>query len=269
MGGMDDFAAGLVDEVLGEMAENFFGARRRMDRLLEEYARLAGMLRSMEAEVKERARMLHFLFGSAERAALFYEAIGVDPADLPFCLGCATPPQGGKIPFALTLRGRFTRMVERTYEELRLAADGCMHGRHERSAEHPGRMVLTLNHDQLQRFAEGINAAVERMNREMSASCVLRYARDFADPTAAERERVTGAVCGPDGKDGSYGLDQEFAYRPVDWEEEGFARFPDLPPLERVRAPLRRFCREHVHEHGDEARRALAAVKTGAKWQGA
>ncbi len=262
MSNLDDFASGLVNEVLSEMATNFFGARKRMDDHLEHFEKLVNELRSLQLQVEQLADNFHFLLGGIGRSKQFYTLLGVKQGEPGFEFAEGIAPRIERFPRAITQRGRFTRLVLDSYAALQKEADAFINGRHQPHPKQPNRIILSLNFRQLKKFCKEINKAIEKMSQEMPVSSAIRYAQSFANPAQADKERVTGAHCLlPLGKEGDTGLDASFAYQPIDFSAYGFREYCDLPSVDQAKPVIRAFCRELYANEKATVIKIMAAVK--------
>lgn len=253
MNGMDDFSTGLVDEVLSDMAENFFGSRKRMDDLIERFGKLALELKGHLARVLVWAIRLEQVLPGPEGLAGLLRAVNAK-AEALVPDGCAqhaamtdVPPD--IIPRALTSKGRYLKLVLQRYQSYQSEANIFMNGRHTAHPENSKRRILSLHYLQLERFAQRINESIDKMRSEMPVSCLIRYAQGFADPALADKERITGAHCPIPLEQDETSLDAEFAYHHIDMGSHGVFPVSELPPLPGVKARVRAYCRElYKHE---------------------
>lgn len=248
MSNMDDFASELTNEVLGDMAESFFGARKRMDERIALFVELAHDLGRMQVRVHALGRKLFRLFPDNGGPLMLLEALGLDGSiDLAgTCRTGATmepgPAEPERRPRSFTLKGRYTKLVLQRYAAFQEAADKFMNGRLIPHPDSPKRRILSPHYQQLRQYAERLNQAIEKSNSEMPVSCIIRYAHDFSDPGLADKERITGAHCPLPVQSGETELDKQFAYHSIDFDSYGLVELPDFPPLADVRERLRGLC---------------------------
>ncbi len=260
MSNLDGFASDLVNEVLSEMADNFFGARKRMDDHLERFDKLMGKLRSLEQQVELQAGKLHFILGGAAQAKQFYLLLGIKQGEPGFELTNGPAPCIDKFPRAFTPQGRFTRLVLSSYAALQEQTDAFMNGNHQPHPDQAKRLVLSLHFKQLKAYSEEINKAIEKMRQEMPVSSAIRYAKGFADPAQVDKERVTGAHCQlPLGK--NQGLDASFAYQTIDFSAYGIRKYHDLPSVDQVKPLILTFCRKLYATEKATVVKTMAALK--------
>jgi hypothetical protein len=255
---MTDYDSPLTDEILSDVAQTFFGARKKLDDMIEILDRFVDTLRQKAEAVQQRAGLLHFLLVSEERVQHFYAALGVDdPGDLS---GCSPPEPLPRlwIPFALTGRGRFAATVADRYRRLAKACREyrCSSANPLAEAESP--VDACVDARLVEALRELVNEKIHLVNAESSPSVVLQYAKGF-DAKGEKRSSVAGATAGE-----YAGMDQKYLYRPIPAERMGLKQFPDLPRLERCRTQIRRFCRAIYPQIEDEARTRLALLKNAA-----
>lgn len=236
MSGFDELASMLSQEVLTEMAENFFGARSRLDALQDGFQNLVRQFRQVQAQTQARFSVLHFLLLRGAEAENFYRALGADPGLASFAPAQLVLPGSGPA-FGLTRKGRFAKTVQAAYAAAASEAHDYMHGRSYVDARDRGRRKLSIHYTQLRELCDQINAAVHKVNENLTPSGVMQYVKTF-NPESASRENIVGA------SDNGYAesLDKSMRFQPVDFAGLGLRELPELPPAEEVEAPIREFC---------------------------
>lgn len=255
----DDFADGLEQEVLSEVAEGFFGPRKRLDEMIEGLEYLLRQFRELEKWLGYRAELLHYLLMGREKVKSFYEHIGVDPARIPFDFFCPNKSALPRLPWALTSRSRYTKLVLSAYADFRQAADDYMHGRYYNDPKQKGRKRLTIHYDRIIKIVQGINQAVDKVNSEISPSCLLEYVKSF-DADMVEKEKIAGGTYQGD----HCTLDGDLCYDPVDLEVLELKEMPELPALEEAESRIRKFCFELYSENKVQVGKLLLEIKNAA-----
>jgi hypothetical protein len=256
MTGIESLSDILAKEALTDIAENFFGARRDMDSQLERFDLLLAEVRARGEAADRAGCLLNFLLLQGWAVDPFYQAIGVDPGEFKLQSRCALdrPPD---IPFALTRRGAYSKMVLAAYGEFQRAVDVFLNGENVQDAR-TGRMRLTPHFQQLLELAVAINARIHDLNSNMSPVCVLQYVKTF-DPALMEKEKIVGLA--PAGEGCS--IDEKLAFRPVDIAAVEALDRPELPPAEAVKDRIEAFCRELFASRKAEMQALMARLKRG------
>ncbi|HSM73979.1 MAG TPA: hypothetical protein VK852_05065, partial [Desulfobacterales bacterium] len=168
----------LAEEVLSDMAENFFGTRTQLERRIDRLYAHSRRLQQKARRVAGAAALLRRLLLDEAETRRLGEALGVAfdqfPADP--AARSSPPPH---LPFALTRRGVFTQLILEAYADLRALREEYMLGRYIPDPENPGRMRVTVNYTSLQKFCERLNADIDRVNRQSSPSQILQYVKRF------------------------------------------------------------------------------------------
>ena len=247
-----DYADELQQEVVSDMAETYFGARKDIDDMLEVFEKMVGQLRQQESHLSQAAARLHCLLLDRETAEAFYEALGVAPSSVPYT--DETPkPFFDKFPFAFTGAGRYERCVFRVYELLQKAVDEYVNGRYFDDPEQPGRKRLTVHYLRLKTLADYINEEMDRVNKT-AVSGALQFIKTM-DPEQMQHEGMMGeAVKGTDH------IDQDMRFSPIDFELLGLPVFRDLPPLYAVREPIKGFCEKLYKKRRESIARAMRSL---------
>lgn len=245
----------LSDEVISEIAENFFGARRHLDDLLEGFQNLVRKLKDIELLVKARFGVLHHLLLRGAEARAFYQALGLDPALADYAKPGLLRPTVSP-GFALSLKGRYTATVQAAYVEARSEAEAYMHGRSYVDAHDRGKRKISANYVQLRELSASINQVMERVNRNLTPSGVLQYVRTF-DVEERARERVVGSP-----EEGyAANLDKGLAFQPIRFETLGVSELPEMPEPAAVAATIRSFCARVCAAEGSQVETLLKELK--------
>ena len=252
---MPDYDSPLTEEVLSDVAQTFFGKRKKLDDMIDILERFIDALKQKAERVEQEAGLLHFLLVEDTLVEGFYSAIGVDePGDLCKCRPPRPLPERS-VPFAFTDRGRFVRLVsdqyrrlERSCSEYRCSSENPVAG-----AEKPVDTCVDVR--LVKAVRELVNEKIREVNEQSSPSAVLQYAKGF-DTGKEKKSKVTGAT------GGEYaGLDRKYVYRPISKEQMGLKRFPDLPGTEQCRRRLERFCKKIYSRIGPEVKIRMNRLK--------
>ncbi|MGD8366559.1 MAG: hypothetical protein PVG78_02865 [Desulfobacterales bacterium] len=254
---MTDYDSPLTDEILSDVAQTFFGARKKLDDMIEILDGFVGALRQKADAVQQRAGLLHFLLVDEQWVVRFYSNLGVDdPGDLSGA-GPPEPLPKMRIPFALTGNGRFAATVAELYRRLAKSCREyrCSSANPFAEAENPEEACVDVR--MVKAMRELINEKIHAINEESSPSAILQYAKGF-DARGEKRSAVAGATAGE-----YAGMDQKYVYLPIPVERLGFKRFPELPRLKQCRTSIDRFCKEVYPKIEEEVRRRLFLLKRG------
>lgn len=248
---LDGYADGLVEETLLETATTFFGARVALEQEIELHQKAAAELAKVEEGVLRRASALHFLLLGGAAAKEFYSLLGVKPGHLLDAAAIAERDTSDlKIPFALTLPGRYSKLVVKTYEALVHAADIYRHGEYYTDEE--GRKRVTVNYDQLQKWCHRLNNEIKALNANHSPTGTMCFVKGL-DPTLIEKQRLTEATLQGYAEE----LDRELAFKPVECIALNYLAAPELPGIDAVRGTIVQFSRALAVTAGADVRRIL------------
>lgn len=255
---LDTFADNLRDEVVSEMAETFFGARRELEKSIDAWTGVAEKLKTRLTTLSEKASCLGFLLFDEAGEEGFYRLLGADPEMFADLAGRAQAACIAKmrVPFGFTRIGRYIKLVERTYEAFREELDEYLHGSWSDDPKRPGRKVLSPNLSLLKNLAAEINEQVDKVNAWQNPSCALRVIRNL-DPEEVEKRRISGATL----QDENCGLDRSMAFSHVDPGAEGFPDLPYLPAWDQLRGRLDRYVRRLCDTHADDVAGLFMAIR--------
>jgi hypothetical protein len=251
MGVLDEWGDALVQEGLREAADTFFGARAALDEEIAYFETQAGKLRLQAGEIRSWFAGLNCLLGSESSTRLFFDSLGVtlDDPSLYSLQACSLQ---FRRPHSFTRKGLFAKTVWEVYEPLARLIEVYMHGKPYSDALHPGRVMITVNHNQLRRLCDRINERITAVNESNRPSETLGFAKRM-DQGQLLKESVTG------GGGQTWTLDRDLAYAPIIFEDQNLPAFPDLPLDSKAHAALEECCarifsqrRSHVDAILDE-----------------
>ena len=237
MSDLKDFADQLQEEVVSDMAESYFGARKDLDNMLAAFKVMADELKNIVPRLSQSAARLHVLLLDRETARNFYISLDILPSCIPFT-DEVPRPFFDSLPFAFTTLGRYERCVCRAYDRFQKTADEYLNGRYFDDHERPGRKRLTVHYLRLRALAEHINEEIVKVNDNMSPSGTLRFVRNM-DPAQVAREDILGEACLVEG----CGMDRDLRFEKIDFGELDLPLVQDLPPLRLVKNGIHEFCR--------------------------
>lgn len=234
MGVLDEWGNALVEEGLREAADTFFGARTALDEEIAFFESQAARLVPQAEEIRSWFAGLNCLLGSEPSTRLFFDSLGVT-LDEPSLYSLQTCSLQFRRPRSFTRKGLFAKTVWEIYEPLARLIEAYMHGTPYTDPLHPGRVMITVNQNQLRRLCERINERVTAVNEANRPSESLGFAKRM-DQTQMLKESVTG------GGGQTWTLDQDMAYAPIDFKDYDLPAFPDLPLDSKARAALEECC---------------------------
>jgi len=245
---IDEFYA----ETMTEMADNFFSRRKELEARQEAFARIAPAVRQLCAKALRRWGTFYALLGDASIAGEFCRRAGMEAAPEEAVVLAAGAPGRLSFPMALTARGRHAKAVRYAYQAMRQATRDYMEGGYGMDPRNPAKKVLLPNYASLRRMAQAVNEEVAKVNTCQTPSTVLAYARSM-DPSNAEREAVAGGFTG----ENVCKIDEDLAFKPVDFDGLGLVELPVPPEQEQVRPALDAACEAAWDGHREAVRAAL------------
>lgn len=255
MSDLKDFADQLQQEVVSDMAESFFGARKDLDDALEAFSTMVQEFLPTVEKLYRAAATLRMLLVDEQGVDSFTADLGLEPdAILPAEGAPVLLPES--VPFALTARGRWFKCLCLAWEQYQSLADEYIHGRYYDDPQMQGRKRITIHYNRLVEFARLINEDIRKINTENSTTAVLRRFRDM-DPEQVERENILGEACLVEGCD----LDRDMHYRPIDFLGYHLPEVCELPPLNKVRGRIRRFSRKRYEGRREGVALAIKALR--------
>jgi len=250
-----DFADDLQIEVVSDMANSYFGARKELDNALDAFTDMVKEFLPTVELLFRAASTLRSLLLDDQTVAAFCDALNLKETDI-------LPAEGApietyqRLPFALTGRGRYMKSVCMVYTMLCQRTDVYLHGRYFDDPDRKGHKRLTMHYERLQSLSEFINGKIDKVNNNITTTGILRKFREMS-PDQVEREDTIGGVNLQDGS----GLDKDLCFIPIDFEGYELPVVHDLPPVDIVRTTIRKFCGELYPARKAEALQALAVLQ--------
>lgn len=248
-------AVALESEVLSEMAGTFFGARKALEDLQDDFALRVEELRAQAAKVFARVFFLRSLLLGPEGEDALFEALGLPPQfpDAQSQSGSRTW-RPDHIPFAFLPSTRYVKLVLVAYAEVQQACEVYMNGAYEEDPDRKGHKRMSLHYRMIERMGLRLNERIEKLNAEMPASSVLQYARSISTVEAPGQGAMTNSL-------GAESLDRGMLFQPVDFAALQVWQAPRLPALEKCEKVLRAFAGAYYDVHSDKIRRVLEELQ--------
>lgn len=250
-----DYADQLQQEVVTDMAESYFGARKDVDDMLDVFNIMVHELRQLTPRLSQAAARLHCLLLDRDTAKNFYISLDVVPSCIPYTDEIPRP-FFDRLPFAFTGLGRYERCVFRAYDLFQKTVDEYLNGRYYDDPEIKGRKRLTVHYLRIKALVEHINAEIEKVN-ESPVGGTLQYVKGM-DPEQLQRERLMGEPSSGEG-----GFNNELQFQPLEMAGLELPLVQDLPSLYKVKEPIKDFCRGIYETRKDDVVKAMRFLLNG------
>lgn len=235
MSDIKDFADQLQHDVVSDMAEAYFGARKDLENMISAFDAMVEEFRPMIERLSQAAATLHCLLLDTKTSHDFYISLDIVPSCIPFShSSCAMGLKS--VPFSLTKRGKYVQSVIRAYDHFQAVSNEYNNGRYYNDPDQSGRKRLTVHYIRLRALAEHINDEIRKVNEDMSTTGILRQVKGM-DPEQSQRERIMGDVCLMEGCE----LDKDMCFTPLDFDALGLPVVQDLPQLMKVKKTITEF----------------------------
>jgi hypothetical protein len=236
----------LLDEMLTEVAETFFGARKEVDdmrTLLDEH--LQG-LRAKESAIRRQLAFLAYLLVDPPTTADFFRMLEVEAEPLGALPCAAADAPAEPLPFGWRRKSQYVKLVLRAYAQLHLLLNDYQNGTF--SDARPGpeapsprqaaycKLVLEL--------AKLINAKISELNRNMPPSGTLRFVKQFD-----AQMQLKDFVAGSNIADYTRTIDAKLRLPSIDLDSLPIVDFPSLPAPDIAAARIEAYCRKTFKAH--------------------
>ncbi|QTA83000.1 Uncharacterized protein dnl_53930 [Desulfonema limicola] len=254
----DNFADSISQEVLTEMAGNFFGSRKQLENSINIFYEYVKALKEKEQDINTRVSILNFILTGTEILKDFFKAVKINPDNFMILEKFPeyTPPV--HIPFALTQKGVFIKLVIQAYSDLEKACNSYMNGKNpdylqqEKNLEKINSYYTLINE-----MCILINQDIHKHNQDVSPAMVLQRFKRF-DPVVVQKQRITGGSTF-NGENSS--LSSELAFQPIDIEKLNLKTFPLLRPVNDAEETINNFCKKIYNVREEKIRAAISELR--------
>jgi hypothetical protein len=243
----------LVEEVMCDMAETFFGSRVEIDDMLELFEEYVEELKKKNEGVSLRAGLLNTLLIDSKTMREFYSYLNLDPENLLKKSSYSVKVLPEKIPISITDKSEFTKLFLFAYESLQKA---CSDYAHDDILEEDDK-DQQVNYALLVNMSRVINEKIKKVN-ERSTVCTLQYARQFKTETI-EKEHVVGAGFSKNGCDG---IDRNMKFKPLKFDSYKIEKYPELPKVETVKSNITAFAKKVFTANPIAAKKVLSDIRS-------
>lgn len=247
---------------MADMADDYFGARKRLDDLVMIFKRFAEKCREKGEAIEACAGVLNALLTEKAEAARFYDAIGVDSPDPLLARQAVQAEVLDALPNALTRRRRYVQTTRNVYDVLQKRCKDYLYGPPDYHPDGEGLEETEAHYELLVNMAEAINRQIEKINQNRSPGSMLQYVRGFQ----ADWDQKAN-IAGSNLVGFADGVDQKLDYKPIRFQDLDLKKYPDLPASGQVDKQIREFCKDLYARRKDaieEVMQKLRAAGGGA-----
>ena len=253
-----DFGDMLIEEVLADTANDFFGKRKKIEdqiSILQTYAR---ELKNKGRIIADHLALLSYLLLESRNAETLFRQVGISECSV---LIKEKHPHFDILPEKIKLgfrpKTKFTRLVLTVYGQVQVLCEEYRNGRlaetgSERRQTDEGQYV---NFNTIMHMAELINDNIRRINAEKSPSAVIQFAKSFNSGTV-KKEKITGAMS----SDYNQRLNVKMRIDLVDPEKLMLDQYPQIPGVESVKPVIKRYCASFYDHHHAGVKTVLDAL---------
>ena len=248
----------LVEEWLSEVADKFFGTRRRLEEKITIFNGYVTALGQKAKEVANHAAMLDYLLLEGKASQRFYRLINAEQVlEWPQHI---TPSRKlpRYFPSVLGLGRRYTKLVLMVYDGLARECDAYLNGVDPETLA-PDDKALPAYYNLVLKMSELINQRIIEVNDGMTSG-TMQYVKRF-DVNQRQKTRITGALSG----DYARAWERKLRFKPIDFESLNLPQYPQLPETKLVSAKVTRFCRQICSAHKSAVRAILSDLKSQIK----
>jgi len=246
----------LVEEVLCDMAETFFGSRVELDEMLELFEEYVKDLKKKSEGVSLRAGLLNSLLIDSKTIDEFYSHLKVDPQNLLEKNRYTDTVLPDKIPVSITEKGEYTKLFLFAYESLQKACREYARGNNFMGYDKEDDEREPVNYAFLLNMSRMINEKIKKVN-ERSTVCTLQYTRQFK-PDVIGKENIAGTGfsdirC--------VDLERNMKFKPITFEAYQIDNYPELPKIDMVKSDLTAFAKKVYSAKSAHVKKVLSEVK--------
>lgn len=236
----------LLNELLTEVADSFFSARKAVDEMRAILDTHIMGLKIKENAIRRQLDFLTYLLVDSPTAADFFRMLGVKAESLRTGPCAAVDLPSCAIPFGWRRRSKYVKLVKRCYAELHLLLNDYQHG----TCPHPSRATETrpaypaTDCKLVLELAKLINAKIMELNCNMTPSGTLQFVKQFD-----ARSQLNDFVAGANAADYTLSIDAKLKLDPIDLKSLPLVEFPALPAPDRVALRIESYCRKIFKIH--------------------
>lgn len=182
----------LQGEVMVDIANGFFGARKAIDDECELFEFIEGDIRLAEQRALNTCAQLKALLTSENDVKELLRAIGV-PTEFIDRVDFPDPWLSMELPFAFTAEGRYKKCVLETYKRMCNAFEYFLHGMTYEKKDTAEKYGRTTGYYRYMEWCDDLNTRIKKVNRDRSPSQVLSVVRGM-DVEKIAKQRAVGAV---------------------------------------------------------------------------
>lgn len=252
----DDFADSLANEVLTEMADNFFGSRKHLEGSINIFHKYVKALKEKEQDINNSLSLLNFMLTGPEILRDFLKAVDLNPEI--FIIQEKIPKHVPVyIPFALTQKGVFTKLVSEAYSSFQSACDSYISGKRPDYMQDKKLEQMNAYYNLIYEMCTLINDDIKKHNANISPTMVLQRFKRF-DPVTSQKQSITGGSTF-NGDDSN--LSSNLAFEPVELEKLHIKNYPLPRPYNKVSGSINTFCKKIYHVKEKEIKTMISQLK--------
>jgi hypothetical protein len=242
-------ADSLAEEILTEVAQNFFGKRRLVEKRIQLLHEYASELHKISRRLDQQIRLLHFLLIDQKKMLEFYHKIGVTqpPNQLQPEFDSRLIPI--ILPISFTARQKYVQLVLAVYKNVHKSCHEYMYGNHPGDAFAPDYKLF-------KKMCDLVNKGIKQLNEDASPTTVIQYMKQF-DVIGAHKEHIAGAHINRE----RHGLTGKLAFKSVDIDSFKVKTYPDFPSPGQVGTEIKSFCKHNYRAVKKDVRQILRRIK--------
>jgi hypothetical protein len=251
-----DLSDMLVEEVMCDMAQTFFGSRVEIDEMLNLFEEYVKELKKKSEGVSLRAGLLNSLLIDSKTSTEFYSYLKVDPQNLLDKNTYTEKVLPDKMPISITEKGEFTKLFLFAYDSLQKGCREYARGNNFMGYDKEDEEKEPVNYAFLLNMSRIINEKIKKVN-ERSTICTLQYTRQFK-PDTIEKEQITGTGFSDYGCDG---LERNMKFKPLKFESYQIDVYPEIPKIDTVKSEVTAFAKNVFSAKTTAAKKVLSDIR--------
>ena len=250
-----DFGDIIIEEVLADTANDFFGKRKIIENQVDMLQTYVKKLSKKSFSISKHLSLLGYLLLERTNTNAFFKQIGT--VDCEILLKGKQPyfdllPQKAKL--GVGSKKKFYRLIFYLYKQIQTLCDAYNRGQiyGDATGQDSVEKDPEVNFQFIMNMVNLINENIRKVNVEKSPSSVLQFAKSF-NSDAAQKEKITGAMSA----DYNQHLNQKMRIDLINPEKLEMDKYPLLPAPEAVKVKIKEYCRLFYKNNKDEVRQML------------
>lgn len=249
----EDFGTVMLEEVFTDMAENFFGARKQLENMIELFDSYVKVCIENTKEIDVKAGFLNHLLLNQAGIRKFYQTIQTDLPPILHECKFSENIMPEYLPFAITAKGEYSNIILWAYNSMQTAVHEYMYGKY---YYENGREIALPHYRLLEEMCVQINETVHKVNSNMPPGVVLECVRKFTTDS-----EMNACIAGVAFTESESKINEKLAFHQINFNSLNLVKYPTLPTEKEVSSKIISFCKSFYSDNKTEIDKLISGLK--------